>query len=182
MKETTKDEIQRVLQDMREEYWRGLDAVEEESQGATADYLVLRLGGESFGIATALAREVLRIPRLVRVPQVPDHIRGVVNLRGQIVAVTDLTRVLGLKEAVGGASGRLVVVEAGGMTTALLTDEVVGIRTIALAEVEPLTDGLARLPREALAGQVADGDGLLVLLDLPQLLGQARFVVEQKGE
>lgn len=182
MKETAAYEIQRVLQDMRDEYWRGLEAVEEEQQGDAAEYLVLRLGGERFGIATTLAREVLRAPKLVRVPQVPQQIRGVINLRGQVVAVTDLSQVLGLPGSAPAEGGRLVVVEAAGLVTALLTEEVEGIRSIPLATIEPLTEGVAGLPREAVIGQVVDDDGLLVLLNLEQLFTQAQFIVEQKGE
>ncbi|AMV70795.1 chemotaxis protein CheW [Desulfuromonas carbonis] len=182
MKQSTSYEIQRVLQEMREEYWRGLDAVEEAAIGETADYLVLRLGGERFGFATSLTREVLRAPKLVRVPQVPSHIRGVINLRGQIVAVTDLAQVLGLGETVVTAGTRLVVVEAGGLTTALLSDEVLGIETFPLAAIEPLTEGLARIPRETVLGQVPRADGMLVLLDLPRLFSHSQFVIEQKGD
>jgi purine-binding chemotaxis protein CheW len=182
MKESTAYEIQRVLQDMREEYWRSLEEVEEDHQGEAADYLVLRQGGERFGIATTLAREVLRAPKLVRVPQVPPHIRGVINLRGQIVAVTDLGQVLGFAAAASSDGTRLVVVEAGGLLTALLTEGVEGICRIPLAAIEPLTEGLAGLPRDAVTGQVAGEEGLLVLLDLPQLFTQTQFIVEQKGE
>ena len=182
MKEKTSYDIQSVLREMRDEYWRGLEATEEESHGEAADYLILRLGGERIGIATGLAREVLRTPRLIRVPQVPAHIRGVINLRGQIVAVTDLGRLLGLSEATAAGPSRLVVVTAEGLTTALLIDAVEGIRSVPLAAIEPLTDGLARFPREAVVGQLADGDGLVVLLDLPQLFRQANFIVEQQAE
>jgi purine-binding chemotaxis protein CheW len=182
MKESTSHEIQRVLQEMRDEYWQGLEAVEEENQGEVTDYLVLRLGGERFGIATTLAREVLRSPKLVRVPQAPPHIRGVINLRGQIVAVTDLAQVLGLEGAAAAGGARLVVVEAQGLVTALLIDAVEGIRSIPQAVVEPLTEGLARLPREAVSGQVAGEEGLLVLLDLARLFTHPQFIVEQKGE
>lgn len=183
MKDSPDYEIKRVLDEMRAEYWRSLETEEAGETGESRDYLVIRLGGERFGLPTTAAREVLRAPKLVRVPQVPEHIRGVVNLRGEILAVTDLCQVLGLTPAERDAAGRLVVVvEAAGLTTALWTEAVEGIRTLHLAAVEPLTEGLSHLPGEAIAGQVAEADGLLVLLDLEGLLGQDRFVVDHKGE
>jgi purine-binding chemotaxis protein CheW len=182
MKDSPDYEIKRVLDEMRAEYWRSLETEEAGEAGESRDYLVVRLGGERFGLPTTAAREVLRAPKLVRVPQVPEHIRGVVNLRGEILAVTDLCQVLGLMPAERDAAGRLVVVKAAGLTTALWTEAVEGIRSLRLAAVEPLTEGLSHLPREAIAGQVSEADGLLVLLDLEGLLGQDRFVVDHKGE
>ena len=182
MKDSPDYEIQRVLQEMRDEYWRGLEEVEASDVGATQDYLVVRLGGERFGIETVLAREVLRAPRLVRVPQVPPQVRGIINLRGQIVAVIDLRGPLGLPSGDETLRGQLVVVEAAGVTSALWTEQVEGLRSIPVTAIEPLTAGLAQLPREAITGQVHLEDGLLILLDLPQLLGRDEFIIDQKGE
>ena len=182
MKESPAYDIQRVLQEMRDEYWHSLEAAETEETGELSEYLVFRLGDERFGVAAGLTRQVLRSPRLVRVPQVPGHIRGVINLRGQIVAVTDLRQALGLAPDTAVDPGRLVVVEAAGVTTALATEGVEGIRAVPPEDIEPLAEGLTHLPREAVAGQVADGDELVILLNLPALLAQEQFTVDQKGE
>lgn len=174
-------DIQSVLQEMRDEYWRSLETVAEEETGDSRDYLVVRLGGERFAFPSSQAREVLKEPPLVRVPQVPAHICGVINLRGQIVAVTDLREILGLARREQQEQGRLVVVEAAGLVTALVTEEVEGIQAIAEADIEPLTEGLD-FPREAAAGQLQDQAGLIVLLDLPRMLALEQFTVAQKGE
>jgi len=96
MKKQQTYQIQDVLREMREEYWRGIEEAEEATASETRDFVVIRLGSERYGLSASAAREVLRIPRLIRVPRVVDHIRGVINLRGEIVAVTDLRRMLGL--------------------------------------------------------------------------------------
>lgn len=181
MSRQQRDEIQKVLSEMREEYWRSLEGGEDAAAVATGDYLVFRLGGERYGFATALAGEVLRIPRLVRVPRVAPHIRGVINLRGQVLAVTDLRPVLGLPGGDIPASGRLVVVRAAGLETALVTEGVEGIVSLPLEEIEAPTEGLAGFPRELLEGQIHDGGGLLMLLDLERILARPEFVIDQKG-
>lgn len=178
MKSSQAYDIGKILQEMREEYWRGI----EESAGVpaeTRDYLVFCLAGERFGLPTTAAREVMRLPKLVRVPRLSEMIQGVINLRGQIVAVTDLRPLLGLvgREVAPGA--RLIVLEAPGFTTALLVDSVEGIRTIAADAVEPLTPGLAGFPREAAAGQVAEAGGFLILLDLTHLLSRSELIIDQ---
>jgi len=143
---------------------------------------VFHLSGERFALASTAAREVLRLPRLVRIPRVAGHIRGVINLRGQIVAVTDLRPLLGLSGEAVPERGQLIVVEAAGLTTALLTEGVEGIRPIPLSAIEPVTEGLSGFPREAAEGQVVGEDGLLLLLDLEHILSRPEFVVDQKGE
>lgn len=180
MKEQQSYEIQRVLREMREEYWKGIEEAEEATAAETRDYVVIRLGGERFGLPASVAREVLRVPRLVRVPRVVAHIQGVINLRGQVVAVTDLRPLLGLPVQELPADGRLVVVEAAGLLTALVAEKVEGIRGIAADAIEPVTEGLEGFPREAAAGQVSGDEGLLVLLDMEQILSRPEFVIDQK--
>lgn len=182
MKERQAYEIERVLQEMRDEYWRGIEEGGEEASVETRDYVVFRLAGERFALPSTVAREVLRMPRLVRVPRVAGHIRGVINLRGQIVAVTDLRPLLGLTAGETPDAGRLIVVEAAGLVTALFTEGVEGIRTLAVAAIEPVTEGLSGFPRDAAEGQVVGDDGLLVLLDLANILARPEFVIDQKGE
>ncbi len=75
-----------------------------------------------------------------------------------------------------------MVLEAGRLTTALLSDGVEGIETVPLATIEPLTEGLARIPRETVIGQVPRAEGMLVLLDLPRLFSHSQFVIEEKGD
>jgi len=182
VKEQQGYEIERVLQEMRDEYWRGIEEGGEAAAVEARDYVVFYLAGERYALASTATREVLRLPRLVRVPRVAGHIRGVINLRGQIVAVTDLRPLLGLPGEAVPEKAQLVVVEAAGLTTALLTEGVEGIRSIPLAAIEPVTEGLSGFPREAAQGQVVGEDGLLVLLDLEHILSRPEFIVDQKGE
>ncbi|MEJ2200670.1 MAG: chemotaxis protein CheW [Desulfuromonadaceae bacterium] len=89
-------EIRQVLEDLRRDYWQSLDTVEVEEK-ATREFLVFRMGGQRFAIAANTVREVVRLPaRLVPVPRVAGHIRGLFNLRGQVFAVSDLGLFLGL--------------------------------------------------------------------------------------
>jgi purine-binding chemotaxis protein CheW len=181
MKNKKHYDIHNTLREMREEYWRGIEQSEEKVEVESRDYVVIRLGGERYGLPGASAREVLRLPRLVRVPRTAEHFLGVINLRGQIVAVTDLRPLLGLPPTELRTGGRLVVAEAAGLLTALMTEEVEGIRSIAANDIAPFTEGLAGFPREAVSGQVDEPQGMLMLLDLEQVLSRPEFVIDQKG-
>lgn len=172
--------IQDVLKEMREEYWRGIEEAEEADLSETREYVVIRLGGERYGLSASVIREVLRVPRLVRVPRAAAHIRGVINVRGELVAVTDLRPLLGLPGGDLPAGGRLVVVQVSGLLTALMAEEVEGIRGIAVDSMEPCPEGITGFPREAVAGKLLDEKGLLIFLDMETVLSGSEFVIDQK--
>jgi len=73
-------DIQAVLLEMREKYWQGL-AEAEETPEEQLECLTFDLGGETFAFETVHAAEVIRIPRLVKIPKVQTHFVGVFNLR-----------------------------------------------------------------------------------------------------
>lgn len=176
------DDIRQVLENMRQEYWQGLEEVEGEPE-KTREFLIFQLGGERFGIPAEKVREVVRMPaRLVPVPKVASHIRGVFNLRGQIYAVSDLASLLGLAASAISRSARLLVVEAAGLNTVLLAETVEGLRPIPLTAIEPVTTTQGGFPRNHAEGQVAEGEGLLVLLNLERIFARPDFVVNEKVE
>jgi purine-binding chemotaxis protein CheW len=174
------DEIRRVLDTMRQEYWDSLEEVESEAE-ESREFLIFQLAQERFGIAAEAVREVVRMPaRLVPIPKVAAHIRGVFNLRGQILAVTDLGCLLGLPASGTSGAARLLVVAGAGLTTALLVEKIEGLRRIALADIEPVTAGLGDFPREDAEGQVADPSGLVMLLNLERIFTRPDFVIAEK--
>lgn len=182
MKKQLTDDITNTLREMRAEYWRSIEENQATADVEIRDYVVIRLGGERFGLLSAMTREVLRMPRLVRVPRVAEHIPGVINLRGEIVAVTDLRALLGLPIKELPLGGRLIVAESAGLLTALVAEEVEGIRSVVADAIEPLTKGPGDFLRETAEGRVVDDEGMLVLLDLAKILARPEFVIDQKGE
>lgn len=178
-KKRNMEDIRQVLESMRQEYWQALEEVESEVV-ESRDFLLFQLGDERFGIAAAGVREVVRMPaRLVPVPKVASHIRGVFNLRGQIFAVSDLGPLLGLAASDFDDNSRLLVVEAAGLSTALLATSITGLRSIPLNAIEPVTSGGA-FPQGEAFGQLLEPEGLVILLDLEQLFARPEFVVNEE--
>ena len=182
MRENQDYEIDHILQEMRTDYWRNLDAVEEVSGGVVSEHLIIRCGSNRYGLPAVSCREVLKLPRLVTVPRLPEHLRGIFNLRGEIVAVTDMCPLLGQGAQALRDDFRLVVVEEGTFKTALLVEIVEGLTGINEELVEPLADGAGTGARDLIAGKVVQGDETLVLLNLSKLLGRPEMVVNQKEQ
>lgn len=175
-------DIRGILEEMRDEYRHAIEVGEEESVAATRDYVVFALGRELYGIESRFAREVLRLPRFIPVPRLPEHFVGIFNLRGQIHAVTDLRPLLGLPGQGVAPRTQVIVVEASGLETALCTDGVRGIVALPVGAIEPVQGDLPGLGREVLTGRVAYGEGTLLILDLERLLDRPELVVELSSE
>jgi purine-binding chemotaxis protein CheW len=181
MSEQPSYDIPKILEQMRADYWRNLETAEQAELASQTDYMVVTFGLHRFGLPAAACREVLKLPRIVRVPRLPRHLPGIINLRGEIVAVTDLRPLLQLPAGEATASFRLVVVAEGPVRTALLVERVEGLLTVSEDVVAPLAEGSTHAAADLFHGKVEETHGTLLLLDVKRLLARPDLVIDQKG-
>lgn len=112
---------------------------------AHTKHLTFRLGQECYGIPVLKVREIIRVCDITPVPQMPPHIRGVMNLRGKIIPVADLRLRFGIR--IGDKTDRncIVVVQVSSqdkqvMAMGLIVDAVDEVLSIAQSDVEPTPD------------------------------------------
>ena len=104
-------------------------------------YMTFRVSGEEYGLQILKVRELIGLLDITRVPHAPRGVRGVVNLRGKIIPVVDLRMHLGLGQE--NAVARPVIIVAqlqradGPVTTGVIVDQVLEVRNIAAAQIEP---------------------------------------------
>jgi purine-binding chemotaxis protein CheW len=131
--------------------------------------VVFTLAGEEYGVPIHSVREILRIPQISRVPQAPEHVRGVVNVRGQIVPVLELRTRLGLEPLEPGPRSRIIVVESERRPVGLLVDDASQVLRVPDAVVTGAEDA----PVDAgscIAGLAQLESRLIILLDLAATL------------
>jgi purine-binding chemotaxis protein CheW len=145
------------------------------AETAVRRFLTFRVGGESCAVDLAHIREIVRFESATRVPRVPDCVRGVVNLRGNIVPVIDLAAGLGLAETRVTSLTCLLVVEmpvAGEASVfGVLAGAVDQVLELGPDDVEPPPPFGTPVPAAQLAGMARSKDGFVFLLDLDRLLG-----------
>lgn len=181
MSEQTSYDIPKILEQMRADYWRNLETAEHAEIANHTDYMVVVFGSQRLGLPAAACREVLKLPRIVKVPRLPRHLPGIINLRGEIVAVTDLRPLLQLPGEEATASSRLVVIAEGAIRTALLVERVEGLQTISENVVVPLAEGSTHVAADLFRGKVEEANFTLLLLDVKRLLARPDLVIDQKG-
>ena len=118
-----------------------------------------------FGVPVQEVQEVIRYQEMTRVPLMPPVIRGLINLRGQIVMAVDLRRRLGMQDRPEGLLPMNVVVRAGDGAVSFLVDEIGDVIEVNAASFEKPPDTLQGLARDLVKGVYKLPEVLLLLLD-----------------
>ncbi len=141
------------------------------TQAGTSMQLVsFRLADEEYGIEIAKVHEIVLLGEMTRVPQMPPYVKGLLKLRNKAIPVVDLRLRFGLPSQPPTDDTRIVVVNAAGKTVGMLVDSVSEVLRISREELSPLPPAVAGQGRQYLSASVNRDKGLLVLLDLDQLL------------
>lgn len=131
-------------------------------------YIGFTLDETEFTVPIIKVREIINMPEVTRIPQAPHYIEGVTNLRGAVIPVVNLKRLVGGNGD--GQSGRKVIVLASGrMTFGVIVDGITGVVRIEQADIEPPQRFLNGGPEQVL-GIARLKDRLVVVLDIARLL------------
>ncbi|MEM7249645.1 MAG: chemotaxis protein CheW [Acidobacteriota bacterium] len=131
----------------------------------TTQVATFSVDGHLFGIDVQHVQEVLRPQPLTLVPLAHPAVRGLINLRGQVITAIDLRRQLQLPEADQDDERMNVVVRCHGEAFALLVDEIGDVLEVDQESFEPVPVNVDGPPRELLRGTHSLDRGLLLLLD-----------------
>ena len=142
--------------------------------------LTFSVATELYGVPILSVQEIRGWERATVLPRSADHVRGVINLRGQVVPVLDVRRRFALEHREPDAETVLIVVQvpdvAGGKTTVgLLVDGVSDVVEIDPANVRPAPEVCGARARDFVRGIAPVEQRMLLLLDLPALIGDLEF-------
>ena len=137
-------------------------------------YLTVLLQDESYGIAVLKVREIIRQQKVTPVPQLPEFVRGVINLRGRVVPVVDLRLKFGIPAAFTERTCIVVVqvsTQAGPpIHMGLIVDSVEEVVTLSAAEIEPTPDFGSRVDTAYLLGMAKVKGSVKMLLDIDRVI------------
>jgi purine-binding chemotaxis protein CheW len=130
-----------------------------------------QVGRETYAVPITSLHEIVRVPEITAVPDAPDYLEGVINLRGKIVSVMDLRKRFGEKGVSLTKQNRILVVEHGGKLAGLIVDSASEVLKIPAADVDPPPSAF----QEGGGLNCVTGLGkvkgrLVVLLDMSKLL------------
>jgi purine-binding chemotaxis protein CheW len=139
-------------------------------------YLTFILQAESYGIDVLKVREIIRVSNITAVPQMPDYIRGVINLRGKIIPVIDLRRRFEFSHAVDDEHTCIVVVqvklpEGKATPMGLVVDGVEEVINIAAGDIEATPNFGGQICTDYIIGIARVKGAVKALLDIDGVVG-----------
>ena len=129
-----------------------------------------QVGRETYGVPITALHEIVRVPEITAVPDAPEYMEGVINLRGKIVSVIDLRKRFGVKDAGSSRRNRILVVEFNGRLSGLIVDSASEVLKIASAEIEPPPAVMQEGGMGCVTGLGKYQGRLIMLLDTSKIL------------
>src|ERR1700751_2513927 len=96
-----------------------------------------QVGNETYGVPITALHEIVRVPEITAVPDAPEYMEGVINLRGKIVSVMELRKRFGAKEVNSNRRHRILVVEYNNLLSGLIVDSASEVLKIGSTYIEP---------------------------------------------
>jgi len=139
----------------------------------TTQYLSFKLDKEEFALDISRVREVLDLTRITKVPQTPNFMKGVINLRGSVVPVVDLNMKFGIKDTEKTVNTRIIIGEVSidGEATIIgaLADSVHEVMDLEPENIEPAPKIGTRLNTEFLKGMGKRDEEFVMILDIDKV-------------
>ncbi|MBI5657628.1 MAG: chemotaxis protein CheW [Geobacter sp.] len=135
------------------------------------------VGGEEFCIDILKVQEIIRMVDITVMPNAPDYVEGVINLRGKIIPIIDFRKRMHLPFAdnINEQNRRIVVVSFGKVTVGLVVDKVSQVMKLNADQVSATPDVIKGFDSECLMGVGRAADRLLILLDVEKMFRQDEF-------
>jgi purine-binding chemotaxis protein CheW len=135
-----------------------------------------RVGKETFGVPIHLVHEIVRVPEVTAVPDTPDYVEGVINLRGKIVSIVDLRKRFGAPKIVIDKKNRILVAEVDGKMVGLVVDAASEVLKLPPSEVEAPPAGVGEEADLNYVTGVGKLNGrLIILVDVKKILSKGEL-------
>mgnify|MGYP002622584896 CR=1 FL=1 len=150
-------------------------AAQEQWQGEAKGSMQLvsfQLAQEEYGIEITKVQEIILMGEITRVPQTPQYIKGLINLRSTVIPIVDLRLRFGLPEQKRTDETRIMVINVAGKTIGIIVDAVSEVLRISQEQIAPPPPTVAGLGEEYLIGLAKLENRLLILLDIDGILAE----------
>ncbi len=148
-------------------------------------YLTFTMADEEYGIGILKIKEIIGMMQITRVPQTPDFVKGVINLRGKVIPVVDLRLSFGMEAIDYNERTCIIVVEIEGPTgkvmIGIVVDSVSEVLNIKGQDIEETPTFGAKLNTDYILGMAKMEGGVKILLDIDRVLNQEEVALLDKA-
>lgn len=144
-----------------------------------ADILQLvtfKMGTEEYAVDILKVQEINRMSEIAKVPNAPQYVEGVINLRGRVIPVVSLRKRFGFTEKDQDAQSRIIIMDIQGITIGVIVDSVSEVLRIPSNTVEPAPHFSSELGSEFITGIAKMEDRLIILIEMDLLIERSESV------
>ncbi|MDH4127561.1 MAG: chemotaxis protein CheW [Spirochaetota bacterium] len=131
---------------------------------------------EEYGLEILKVQEVVRLPHITRLPRAPIFIKGVINLRGNIIPIIDLREKFGMEAKKYSETTRVIIVEVAEKRIGMIVDNVSQVVRVNESDVAPPPPMISGITNEYLSGVVRLEDRLIILLKVDDILSTEEVI------
>jgi purine-binding chemotaxis protein CheW len=128
-----------------------------------------KIGNEEYGIEILKVQEILKLPKVTKLPKSADYIIGVIDLRGQVIPIIDLSKRFGITDKSESGNLRAIVVDIGGKKVGLAIDSVSHVVKVDSKDIEPPPPIVKGISGRYIIGIAKVEGGFVVILDINQI-------------
>ena len=142
---------------------------------AEVQLVTFMLGEEEYGIPISQIQEIDRLAKITKVPKAAEFIKGITNLRGEVIPVLDTRKRFGLEVKTSDDRTRIIIVDLGGIKTGLVVDSVREVLNLAKKDIAPPPEAIGSgIDQQFISGigKVDAGKRMIVLLDVERILSR----------
>ena len=140
-----------------------------------AEFLTFALGSEEYGVDILKVKEIRGCDAVTRLPDAPDYIKGVINLRGTIVPVVDMRLKFRLERAEYTALTVMIVLNVADRVVGMVVDSVSDVVQLSAEQVRAVPEIGATIDRQFLTGISTLNERMLILLDIERLMASTEM-------
>lgn len=143
--------------------------------------VVFTLGEEEYVVDISYAQEIIRIPQITKIPNVPRFIEGIINLRGKIIPIFDLKERFNIGHTDKGIDSRLLILELDGLKAGIVVDDVSEVIKVEEQSIQRLDDEISSISKESIEGISLIGQRIIIVLNIIKLKSEIFNFNLEKG-
>jgi purine-binding chemotaxis protein CheW len=129
------------------------------------------LAEEEYGVEVLKVREIIRMPTITKMPNVPHYVEGIINLRGKVIPIISMRRRFNLADSEDSGQTRIIIMDVAGSLTGFVVDAVSEVIRIHSSEIQPppsmvLSGGIGQ---EFITGVFNHAERLLIIMDIDRM-------------
>ncbi|HET6485770.1 MAG TPA: chemotaxis protein CheW [Spirochaetia bacterium] len=152
----------------------------DEVEGENSQLISFAVGDEEYGLEILLVKEVIRMREITRLPKQPTFIKGIINLRGDVIPIVDLREKFGLERHVYSATTRVIVVDVEEKLVGMVVDAARQVVRVPADQIDPPPAIVGGMSTDYIKGVGKLDERMIILLNIDRILSREEKLQLQK--